>query len=126
MALWREALLAQKVLCGETKGYHQHPQIERFKVVVEPSETIAGYLQEVFSESLRRSYRFDCSKFLWVKAKAPLVVTDGQLSYEFSHLKAKLARRDRQLYAELQEVKSPEPYPLFKVVPGLVASWEKV
>ena len=27
VALWREALLAQKVLQGKTKGYRSHPQL---------------------------------------------------------------------------------------------------
>ena len=31
VALWREGLLAQKVLVGKTKGYKNHPQLERFK-----------------------------------------------------------------------------------------------
>jgi len=29
-ACWREALLAQKVLTGMTRGYRRHPQLERF------------------------------------------------------------------------------------------------
>ena len=31
VALWREALLAQKVLTGTTKGYRHHPQLDRFR-----------------------------------------------------------------------------------------------
>ncbi len=31
VAGWREALLAQKVLRGETTGYRHHPQLERFR-----------------------------------------------------------------------------------------------
>jgi len=31
VALWREALLAQKVLQGKTKGYRHHPQLIRFQ-----------------------------------------------------------------------------------------------
>jgi hypothetical protein len=30
VACWREALLAQKVLTGTTRGYRHHPQLERF------------------------------------------------------------------------------------------------
>jgi hypothetical protein len=30
VALWREGLLAQKVLAGLTKGYRHHPQLTRF------------------------------------------------------------------------------------------------
>jgi len=31
VALWREYLLAQKVLEGKTTGYTNHPQLLRFK-----------------------------------------------------------------------------------------------
>jgi hypothetical protein len=32
VALWREALLAQKVLQGATRGYRHHPQLARFRI----------------------------------------------------------------------------------------------
>ena len=35
VALWREALLAQKVLQGGTKGYKHHPQLARFQFLLE-------------------------------------------------------------------------------------------
>ncbi len=31
VALWREALLAQAVLRGKTRGYQHHPQLQRFR-----------------------------------------------------------------------------------------------
>ena len=31
VALWREGLLAQAVIRGETKGYRYHPQLARFR-----------------------------------------------------------------------------------------------
>ena len=33
--LWREALLAQAVLAGLTRGYRSHPQLLRFRAQVE-------------------------------------------------------------------------------------------
>jgi len=36
VALWREALLAQKVLRGATRGYKHHPQLRRFSGFAEP------------------------------------------------------------------------------------------
>jgi hypothetical protein len=30
VALWREGLLARAALHGETRGYHHHPQLQRF------------------------------------------------------------------------------------------------
>ncbi|WP_245747334.1 pyrimidine dimer DNA glycosylase/endonuclease V [Frateuria terrea] len=31
LALWREGLLARAVLRGQTRGYRQHPPLERFR-----------------------------------------------------------------------------------------------
>jgi hypothetical protein len=36
IALWREALLAKKVLTGQTKGYRHHPQLIRFQASNQP------------------------------------------------------------------------------------------
>ena len=47
VALWREGLLAQKVLLGATKGYRNHPQLDRFKLQTDPIAAIAAYLREV-------------------------------------------------------------------------------
>lgn len=41
VALWREALLAQKVLQGETRGYRNHPQLARFKQQDDPAAALA-------------------------------------------------------------------------------------
>ena len=44
LALWREGLLAQKVLLGQTKGYRSHPQLKRFQATKDPAATIGTYL----------------------------------------------------------------------------------
>ena len=36
VALWREGLLARAVLKGETTGYKNHPQLDRFKNLPNP------------------------------------------------------------------------------------------
>jgi len=36
VACWRESLLAQAVLAGRTRGYRNHPQLERFRAVPDP------------------------------------------------------------------------------------------
>ncbi len=59
VALWREALLAQAVLRGETRGYRNHPQLERFKEHAAPLAAISHYLQAVYAEATRRGYRFN-------------------------------------------------------------------
>jgi hypothetical protein len=53
-ALWREALLARKVLAGLTRGYRRHPQLERFRDCPTPLEAIGLYLDAIWLEADRR------------------------------------------------------------------------
>ena len=62
VALWREALLAQKVLQGGTRGYRHHPQLRRFLATSRPAAALARYLAAVHEESVRRGYHFDAAK----------------------------------------------------------------
>lgn len=61
-ALWREALLAQAVISGCTKGYKNHPQLYRFQNCSSPLDSLAFYLQEVQMEAAARGYKFDRKK----------------------------------------------------------------
>jgi hypothetical protein len=125
VALWREALLAQKVLRGATRGYKHHPQLQRFSGLANPSAALAGYLMAVHEEAVRRGYRFDASKIGARRSRGKLTETRGQLLYEWRHLKRKLKRRDVKRYRDLLPVKIPTPHPLFSIVPGKVRDWEK-
>ena len=124
VALWREALLAQKVLQGNTKGYRNHPQLLRFKQQKNPVAAIAAYLREVQREADRRGYHFDASKIALHAAVKTIPVTDGQLAYEFTHLLAKLRVRDAEACARLQGEKVLQIHPLFELIKGEVAGWE--
>jgi hypothetical protein len=126
VALWREGLLAQNVLQGNTKGYKNHPQLRRFKNTENPIGAIAGYLKYVADEADIRSYRFDRSKIINKKFKGKLPVTTGQLKYEFTHLLGKLKKRDCELYNQLGRVKKIEPHPVFNKVNGDVEDWEVI
>jgi hypothetical protein len=123
-ALWREALLAQAVLRGRTRGYTRHPQLARFRASGAPVACIGRYLDAVYEEAARRGYRFERRKIASRRASAPIAVTAGQLAYEWRHLKAKLAARDRAWLARVRDVKRPDAHPLFRVVPGPVEDWE--
>lgn len=124
VALWRETLLAQKVLLGETRGYRSHPQLDRFKRHEEPLAAIAAYLHEVLREAERRGYRFDASKILRPVTSTQIAVTEGQVAYELSHLRAKLEARDRAAFEKLAHVERPTVHPLFIVVSGAIEEWE--
>lgn len=125
VAAWREALLAQKVLSGQTKGYRAHPQLLRFQSQTQPSAAIATFLVGLVEEAERRNYRFDRSKILHKKSSMKIQETDGQLIYEWSHLKRKLRKRAPKLYKEFREIDLPEPHPLFQIVAGKTRDWEK-
>ncbi len=62
VALWRESLLAQKVLQGETKGYKYHPQLKRFQNLNKPVAAVATYLDAILDEAIRRNYNFNAQK----------------------------------------------------------------
>ena len=64
VALWREGLLAQNVLIGNTKGYKNHPQLIRFKNTNNPLGAIACYLRDVVDEADKRGYNFNRNKIV--------------------------------------------------------------
>jgi Pyrimidine dimer DNA glycosylase len=125
VALWREALLAQAVLRGKTKGYKHHPQLERFASHNSPRLAINTYLASIFEEAERRGYAFDRRKIGPTRAVAQISVSDGQLLLEWQHLLCKLSSRSPGLYAQHRKVSEPAHHPLFRVRPGPVASWER-
>lgn len=125
LALWREGLLAQKVIAGRTRGYRAHPQLERFRDAPDPAAAIAGYLRAVREEAERRGYRFDGSKVPALPDAAPIEVTDGQMAFERRHLSAKLAVRDPVRAAAFDAADECRPHPLFRVVVGPIAPWER-
>jgi hypothetical protein len=142
-ACWREGLLAQKVLTGTTRGYRNHPQLQRFRVEVgaevvadsaevvappvprPPGAPVTTYLHVVVDEAEARGYSYDRSKILEApRPELRLDVTHGQLLHEWAHLRLKLASRSPDVLRRWADVEVPDPHPLFVVVPGGVASWE--
>ena len=125
VALWREALLARAVLRGKTKGYRSHPQLQRFRAHPNPISAINAYLAEVHAEAARRGYAFDRSKVGPIRDIAPIVTTDGQLAYEWTHLMKKLARRDPAAHRRLRSLRDPDAHGLFVSVSGAIETWER-
>lgn len=125
VALWREALLAQAVLRGETRGYRNHPQLDRFKQHVAPLSAISLYLDAVCIEAGARGYAFDRSKIKPPSETLTLMVTSGQLAYEWHHLLMKLKERSPALFEQWSVVSCPEAHPLFGVQEGQVEPWER-
>jgi hypothetical protein len=126
VALWREALLARAVLGGNTRGYRNHPQLERFRAHSAPRSAIGIYLQGVHAEALDRGYSFDRSKIGRPRAQAALLVTEDQLQHEWRHLLQKLATRNPALRERWRDIRVPDCHPMFRVQPGPIESWERV
>jgi len=124
VALWREALLAKHVLEGNTKGYRNHPQLHRFKILDSPLDAINQYLGAVYEEALIRQYNFDQAKFYQSKKELVMTVTKEQIDYEFKHLLLKLKTRDREIYNKITNNNLIEPHPIFSVLKGPIESWE--
>ncbi|WP_313821293.1 pyrimidine dimer DNA glycosylase/endonuclease V, partial [Citricoccus sp.] len=59
---WREALLAQAVLAGRTKGYRSHPQLVRFRSHPDPAAAIGAFLLVTAEEAAERGYTFDVTR----------------------------------------------------------------
>ena len=125
VALWREALLAQAVLRGETRGYRHHPQLQRFQQHAAPIEAMTAYLRAVHAEADARGYAFDAGKLGPQVKAAPIGVTAGQLDFEWRHLMAKLALRNPDVHAKWKAVERPQCHPLFRRRAGAIESWER-
>ncbi len=125
VAVWREGLLAQAVLSGRTRGYTHHPQLERFRNHQRPLTAIRAYLHFVCDEAESRGYSFGRSKLGRKVLVTPIRVNDGQVRYEFEHLKKKLRMRDRAWLKRISGIPRPECHPLFVVVSGGIESWER-
>lgn len=125
VALWREALLAQAVLAGKTRGYRNHPQLTRFRNQPDGLAAIGAYLAGILEEGCRRGYRFDAAKIGACREAPAISVTKGQLLYERDHLLGKLSRRDEEARQSLLSIAEPASHPLFSVRPGGVEPWEK-
>jgi len=125
VACWRETLLAQAVLAGRTRGYTQHPQLERFRAAPDPLGTVGAYLAGLADEADARGYRFDRTRINRADARpARLTVTTGQLALERAHLAAKLEVRAPDDAARLAAA-PVRAHPLLDVVDGPVAPWER-
>ena len=125
VALWREGLLAKAVLEGKTKGYKQHPQLVRFRETDAPAAAINKYLEGVYDEACRRGFNFNPEKIDLCGPQVSMAVNKGQLRFETQHLLIKLKKRDPGLFGELRNTSMCEPHPIFTVVEGGIAIWEK-
>ena len=108
-----------------TTAYRHHPQLNRFRQCAAPRSAINGYLALVHQEAEARGYHFDRSKLARIASAPRMLVTDGQLRYEWSWLLDKLRRRSPAVYRLHRTVCLPAAHPSFAIVPGPVEAWER-
>lgn len=125
VACWRESLLAKNVLEGNTSGYKNHPQLNRFKNTNDPITSINTYLFYLYEEAMNRNYKFNKSKIGKYDLNIKINVTDKQLAFEFKHLQTKLKKRNKNQYQKNLEIKKVEPNKIFVKVRGNIEDWEK-
>lgn len=125
LAVWREGLLAQKVLQKQTKGYKNHSQLIRFKNTKNPIATVAKYLEYIRQEAKKRGYNFDKSKISKVEGFETIIETRGQLDYEWQWFLEKAKARSPEVYNSLESITKPESNPIFDIKKGGVQNWEK-
>jgi len=124
VAVWREGLLAQKCLAGQTRGYNNHPQLNRFKDTPTPMHAIGSYLKGIYEEAAKRDYNFDLTKIVFENRRVELTVNNRQVEYEWQHYMNKIKVRDPDRYNKLFKIKVPDAHAMFEVVNGRIESWE--
>ena len=127
VAGWREALLAQSVLVTPGRGYSNHPQLARFTDHDEPMTAMAHFLAAYLAEADARGYTFGRDKIVGdpFADVRPIPLSRGQLEYEWAHLSSKLALRSPAVAKLWESVSAPEAHPLFTIVDGPIAGWER-
>jgi hypothetical protein len=126
IAVWREGLLARKVLQGRTRGYTHHPQLVRFRAQKNPVGSIDRYLHAICEEASRRGYSFHRDKLGRNRPVSRITVTTQQLAFELGHLKKKLWKRDRSRFQSLGRSKTVHAHPSFRIVRGGIEKWERI
>jgi hypothetical protein len=117
VALWRESLLAQKILMRKTRGWRNHPQLDRFRSHPNPLSAIGFYLHYVYEEGERRGYKFQKKKIYQDSIGVPVIKVSREfVLLELEQLKQKLKSRDYAKYKELLKVKEIELHPLFQYI----------
>jgi hypothetical protein len=123
--LWREALLAQRVVEGRTAAYRSHPQARRVLEQPDPWGAIHDYLVGVWEEGHRRGYAYDRSRISEHAGGHTMAVPRGQMEYEMALLTVKLEGRSPGQLCHLPAMEDIVPHPSIRVVEGGIAAWER-
>jgi len=130
-AVWNETLIGRAALVTRSGGWFRHRQLDRFRpeVVKDGIGILTHYLEIVYQESVARGYNFDKNLlerpdggtdavFPWAVA-----VTQGQVTHELKLLRGRLKERCPEWLKRWP--RKIVLNPVFKMVPGRKADWEK-
>ena len=106
-----KGLLAQKVLQGITRGYLNHPQLERFRSNPHTVTAVATYLRAVHEQSILCSYSFNADKIVVHPSTNSLYA--WTVLFEVEHFKTELKIRSPAGFRDLLSVKEITVQPLF-------------
>uniref|UniRef100_UPI004028A1E8 pyrimidine dimer DNA glycosylase/endonuclease V n=1 Tax=Candidatus Scatocola faecipullorum TaxID=2840917 RepID=UPI004028A1E8 len=116
ISLWREGLLAQKVLNGELDVKLSNPIWQQFRQAENPLKAIGSYLSFVAAEGARRGYKFSHEKIIYPNFEDyEISVRPQDLIFEMKHLRDKLKLRDREKWNETSQVEKVEAHPTFRL-----------
>ena len=83
-------------------------------------------MQGLLAEALARRFKFDAGNVSGSRSRSQLTVTRGQLAFEVRHLRGKLRVPDPERLPLLRRtIAAVETHPLFRIVPGPIAAWER-
>jgi len=100
---------------GKTKGWRNHPQLDRFKSHPHPVSAIGFYLNCIYEEGERRGYKFQKEKIYQDSINVQVIkVTREFVLLEFQQLEQKMKTRNSARYKELLKVKEIDLHPLFQ------------
>lgn len=108
VALWRETLLAQNALLGNTRGWFNHPQLNPFKMQKDPVRHLANYLHLLCDEAEAREYTFVKTKILFpFDHNLPKIPTTQEvLDKEWQILLGRYPARSPKWFEKVKHIKS--------------------
>lgn len=126
-ALWREGLGALTSI-KPGKGYHNHPQLDRFKKSNHQELLLQYYMRKVLWEAEARGYKFDASKLKPLRipsSREQIPVTRGQIEFEMKHLYKKMKERSIPQFSKNIKPKNVILNDCFYMIEGDIEPWEK-
>ena len=76
-SLLERSIISEKVLAVRTKGYRNHPQLQRFRNRSAPPSAIAAFLNGLAEEATKRGYTFNTTLILAPPTEETIPLASG-------------------------------------------------